>query len=109
MEERPFVRCLEESWALKGESEGQDGGSLAEAGLAYGGGAGHPEGGQAPSVSAVGDDWGKTGFTGQDGGRGREKVVRCPSLDPVPEANQASEGGEIRGEEVGSIRQYGEE
>jgi len=36
-EERPCVRCLEESWALKEEREGKDSGSLAEAGLAYGG------------------------------------------------------------------------
>jgi len=34
---RPFVRCLDESWALKEEREGKDGGSLAAAGLAHGG------------------------------------------------------------------------
>jgi len=33
----PSVRCLDESWALKQEREGKDGGSLATAGLAYGG------------------------------------------------------------------------
>jgi len=37
MEERPFVRCLDESWALNDEREGKDGGSLAAAGFAYGG------------------------------------------------------------------------
>ena len=37
MEERPFVRCLDESWALKEEREGKDRWSLAEAGLALGG------------------------------------------------------------------------
>ena len=36
-EVRPLVRCLDESWALKAEREGKDGGSLAEAGLAFGG------------------------------------------------------------------------
>jgi len=36
-EERPFVRCLDESGALKGEREGKESGSLAEAGFAYGG------------------------------------------------------------------------
>ena len=36
-EERPFVRCLDKSWALKEERQGKDCGSLAEAGLAYGG------------------------------------------------------------------------
>ena len=36
-EERPFVRCLDESWALKEEREGKDGGSLAAAGFEYGG------------------------------------------------------------------------
>ena len=36
-EERPFVRCLDESWALNDEREGKDGGSLAAAGFAYGG------------------------------------------------------------------------
>ena len=33
-EERPIVRCLDVSWALKEEREGKVGGSLAEAGLA---------------------------------------------------------------------------
>jgi len=36
-EERPLVRCLVESWALKEEREGNDGGSLAAAGFVYGG------------------------------------------------------------------------
>jgi len=36
-EERPLVRCLDESWALKAETEGKEGGSLAAAGFAYGG------------------------------------------------------------------------
>ena len=31
------MRCLDESWALKEEREGNDGGSLAAAGFAYGG------------------------------------------------------------------------
>ena len=31
------MRCLDESWALKEEREGPDGGSLAAAGFAYGG------------------------------------------------------------------------
>jgi len=31
------VRCLDESWALKEKREGKDSGSLAEAGLAFGG------------------------------------------------------------------------
>ena len=37
MEESPTVRCLDESWALNEEREGKDCGSLADAGLAYGG------------------------------------------------------------------------
>jgi len=36
-EERPFVSCLDESWALKEERKRNDEGSLAAAGLAYGG------------------------------------------------------------------------
>jgi len=36
-EECPIVRCLDESWALNKETEGKDCGSLADAGLAYGG------------------------------------------------------------------------
>jgi len=36
-EERPLVRCLDESWALKAEREGKDCGSLAEVGLVSGG------------------------------------------------------------------------
>ena len=37
-EERPLVRCLDDSWALKEDREGKDYGSLAEAGFAFGGG-----------------------------------------------------------------------
>jgi len=33
--DRPFVRCLDESWALKEERQGKNDGSLAKAGLAY--------------------------------------------------------------------------
>jgi len=36
-EERPTVRCLEASWALKEERDGKDLGSLAEAQLPFGG------------------------------------------------------------------------
>ena len=36
-EERPLVRCLDASWALEGERDGKDCGSLAAAGFAYGG------------------------------------------------------------------------
>ena len=56
------------------------------------GGAGHPEGGQASSVSAVWDDRGEAVLSGQEGGGGRKKVVRCPSLDSMPEAVHAPEG-----------------
>jgi len=87
---RPTVRCLEASWALKEEREGKDCGSLAEAGLAFGGGAGDSLGGKAPLVSAVGDHGGEAGLSGQDGGGGGEEVVRGPSLDPVLEAVHAS-------------------
>jgi len=34
---KAFVRCLDESWALRQEKQGKEGGSLGEAGLAYGG------------------------------------------------------------------------
>jgi len=54
------------------------------------GGAGDSEGGKAPLVSAVGDNGGEAGLTGEDGGGGGEEVVRGPSLDPVPEAVHAS-------------------
>jgi len=108
-EERPIVRCLEETWALKVEREGKDCGSLAEAGLAYRGGAGNSESGEASSVSAVGDNGREAGLSGQDGGGGGEKIVRGPSLDPVPEAVHASERSVVRGEEVCTICEYGEE
>jgi len=72
------------------------------------GGAGHPEGGKAPPVSAVGDDGGEAGFPGKDGGGGGEEVVRGPSLDPVPEAVHASERGVVWGEEVRPVCEYGE-
>jgi len=37
VQERPCVRCREESWAQKEEREGKECGTLAEAGLAVGG------------------------------------------------------------------------
>ena len=73
------------------------------------GGAGDPEGSKAPSVSAVGGNRGEAGLPGQDGGGGGEKVVRRPSLDPVPEAIHASERSLVWGEEVGTVSEYGEE
>jgi len=73
------------------------------------GGAGYPEGGQASSVSAVRGDRRETGLAGQYRvGRG-EKVVCCPSLDPVPEAVQTSDRGGVRNEEVRPVSEYGEE
>jgi len=62
-----------------------------------------------PSVPAVGDNRQEAGLAGQDGGRGGEKIIRSPSLDLVPEAVHASERGVIRGKEVSSICEYGEE
>jgi len=77
--------------------------------LAFGGGAGNSEGGEAPLVTAVGDNGGEAGLTGQDGGGGGEEVVSGPSLDPVPEAFHASECSIAWGEEVGSVSEYREE
>ena len=73
------------------------------------GGAGNSEGGEESPVSAVGDNGREADLSGQDGGRGAEKVVRGPSLDPVPEAVHASERSVVRGEEVYTISEYGEE
>jgi len=46
---------------------------------------------------------------GESGGGCREKIVCCPSLDSVPEAVHASEGGGVWGEEVGPVCEYGGE
>jgi len=73
------------------------------------GGAGDSEGSKAPLPSAVGDYGGEAGLTGQDGGGGGEEVIRGPSLDPVPEAVHASEHSVVRGKEVSSVSEYGEE
>jgi len=73
------------------------------------GGAGDSEGGKVLFVSAVGHNGGEASLPGQDGGRGRERVVCGPSLDPVPEAVHASERGGVWGEEVGSVSEYGRE
>jgi len=48
-------------------------------------------------------------LSGQDGGGGGEEVVCGPSLDPVPEAVHAPERSIVRGEEVCTIGEYGEE
>ena len=73
------------------------------------GGAGNSEGGEAPLVSAVGDNAGEAGLMGQDGGGSGEEVVRGPSLDAVPEAVHASECSVVWGKEVGPVSEYREE
>jgi len=103
------VRCLDESWALNDEREGKDGGSRAAAGFAYGG--------AQTTLRAVRRlrylQYETTG--GRQASRDRmevgveKKVVRCPSLDSMPEAVHASEGGVSWGEEVGAICEYGAE
>jgi len=95
-----------------GSKGGEGGERLWESGrgwLGIQGGAGDPEGGEAPSVSAVGSDRREVGLPGQDGGRGGVKIVRRPSLDSVPEAVHPSERSVIWGEEVGPISDYEEE
>ena len=95
-----------------GPEGGEGGNGLWESGrgrVGVQGGAGNPEGGKAPPVPAVGDNGGEAGLAGQDGGGSGEEVVRGPSLDPVPEAVHASERSVVRGEEVGSVGECGEE
>jgi len=95
-----------------GPEGGEGGEGLCESGrgrVGVRGGAGNSESGEASSVSAVGDNGGEAGLSGQDGGGGGEEVVRGPSLDPVPEAVHASERSVVRGEEVCTISEYGEE
>jgi len=106
---RPFARCLDGSWALKAEREGKEGGSLAGTGLAFGEGAGDPQGRKGPSVPAVAIDRGKAGFAGEGGGWRGEKIVRFPRLDSVPEAVHASECGGVGSEEIGTVGKYGNE
>jgi len=62
-----------------------------------------------PFVSAAGDDGGKEGFASQDGGRRGEEVIRRPSLDSEPGAVHASGCGQVRGEEIGLVGEYGKE
>jgi len=92
-------------------SEGGEGGEgLRESGrgrVGVRGGAGDSEGSKAPSIPAVRDNGEEAGLAGQDGGGGGEKIIRGPSLDSVPEAGHASEGCVIRGEEVGTVSEYG--
>jgi len=95
-----------------GPEGGEGGEGLWESGrgrVGVQGGAGNSESGEASSVSAVGDNGGEAGLSGQDGGGGGEEVVRGSSLDPVPETIHASERSVVRGEEVCTIGEYGEE
>jgi len=46
---------------------------------------------------------------GKYGGGCSIEIVRCRSLDPVPEAVYASDRGGVWSEEVGTICEYGEE
>jgi len=95
-----------------GPEGGEGGEGLWESGrgrVGVRGGAGNSEGGKAPFVSAVEANGGEAGLSEQDEGGGGEKVVRGPSLDPVPGAVHTSERSVIWGEEVGSVGEYGEE
>ena len=95
-----------------GPEGGQGGEGLWESGrgrIGARGGAGNSEGGEASPVSAVGDNGGEAGLTGQDRGGGGKEVVCGPSLDPVPEAVHVSERSVVRGKEVCSVGEYGEE
>ena len=102
-----MVRCLEVSWALKEEREGKDCGSLAAAGLAFGGAqvilrAARPllylqyktMGGRQASRARL-----EVGV--------EKKIIRGLSLDPVPEAIHDPECCIIRSEEVGTVSEYG--
>jgi len=73
------------------------------------GGAGDPGGGQLSSVPAVGNNKGEACFAGQDGRRGGEKVVRCPSLHPRPKAVHSPEWRGVRGEQVDPLGKYWKE
>jgi len=94
-------------------SEGGEGGEgQRESGRVWvgvGGGACDSEGRETPLVSAVGGNGREAGLPGKDRGGGGEKIVCSPPLDPVPEAVDASERSIVRGEEVGSVGEYGEE
>jgi len=95
-----------------GPKGGEGGEGLWESGrgrVGVRGGAGNSEGGKASPVSAVGDNGGEAGLTGQDRGGGGGEVVRGPSLNPVPEAVHAPERSVVWGEEVCSVSEYGEE
>ena len=95
-----------------GSGGGEGGDRLRDSGRGWvgvRGGADDSEGGQAPFVSAIGDNGGEACFPEQDGGGGREEVVRRPSLDSVPESVHASEPSVVRGKEVGSVSMYREE
>ena len=95
---------------ILGPEGGEGGEGLWESGRGRVGvrrGAGDSEGGQAPFVSAIGDNGGEAGLAGQDGGEGGEEVLHSPSLDPVPEAVHASERYVVWGEELRSVGEYG--
>jgi len=77
--------------------------------LAVGGGGDEPEGGKPSLVPVIGNDGGKAGFVGEDGGRCGVKVICCPSLDSVLEAVHASKRGGVRGREMCPVSEYGVE
>jgi len=96
---------------VSGPEGGEGGEGLWESGrcrVGVWGGSGNSASGWVSSVPTVRYDRRETGLAGQDGGRRGKEVVRCPSLDPVPEAVHASERGGVRGEEVDPVRKYGE-
>ena len=103
------MRYLEESRALKEESEGKEAGSLAAAGLWVGGGASDSEGDQSSSVTAVGVYGWEACFACEDGGGGRMEVVGDPSTYPMPKGVHFLGGAVVGDQEVGPVREDGEE
>jgi len=95
-----------------GHEGGEEGEGLWECGrgrVGVRGGAGNTEGAKSPPVPAGGNNRGEAGLASWDRGQSGEKVIPCPSFDPVPEAVHVSECSVVWGEEVGSVGEYGQE
>ena len=104
-----FRDVAERVLGSKGGWGGERGQQLTGRGVSRLGAASDPEGDKVPSVPAIGDDGGKAGLVGKNGGGCGEEVVRCPSRDPVPEAFYGPEHRGVLGEQVCPVGEYGEE
>ena len=93
----------------KGGERGERGGEPSSGGVVGRWSARDSEGSQSSPVAAVDVNKWEAGFACEDGGGGRVEVVGDPSADPMPEGVHRLGGAMVGDQEVGPVREDGEE